>query len=210
MNNENLSLWSKVEKTDPNHTKKANKGGNKITSICPQYQRKNATQQFGQFGKGWGVINETFHTTDFNDGTVLGSYKAVFWYDEDKKYQFPICSNVKVAFTTSTGKYKIDDEWMKKASTDALTKGLSMLGFNSDIFLGLFDDDKYVNNRIAEEIYDERLKAYQPINEALKELKKCNSIEELKKAFESLNNTVKNHADIKNLKNKMKEDFEKQ
>ena len=33
---------------------------------------------------------------------------------------------------------------MKKCSTDALTKGLSALGFNADVFLGKFDDNKYV------------------------------------------------------------------
>ena len=40
--------------------------------------------------------------------------------------------------------WKIDDEYAKKSATDALTKGLSMIGFNSDIFLGKYDDNKYV------------------------------------------------------------------
>ncbi len=39
----------------------------------------------------------------------------------------------------------MDDECFKKVSTDALTKGLSKLGFNSDIFLGMWDDNRYVN-----------------------------------------------------------------
>ena len=34
---------------------------------------------------------------------------------------------------------------MKKVATDALTKGLSKLGFNADVFMGMFDDNKYVN-----------------------------------------------------------------
>jgi len=33
---------------------------------------------------------------------------------------------------------------MKKATTDGITKCLSMLGFNADVFLGKFDDNKYV------------------------------------------------------------------
>ena len=37
-----------------------------------------------------------------------------------------------------------DDDAVKKVATDALTKGLSRLGFNSDVFEGLFDDNKYV------------------------------------------------------------------
>ena len=164
----NLDLWNKVCKTDPRHTKKANVGGNKITAICPQYQRMNATEQFGSFGDGWGVIDEKFDTKDFHDQTVLGSYNATFWYllDGNKK-QFPIYSNSKVAFNTAGGKYKIDDDWMKKCATDALTKGLSALGFNADIFLGLFDDNKYVS-QVSQEIAVKEKKTQDAIIEEAK------------------------------------------
>jgi len=37
-----------------------------------------------------------------------------------------------------------DTDAYKKASTDGLTKLLSHLGFNADVFLGMFDDNKYV------------------------------------------------------------------
>jgi hypothetical protein len=37
-----------------------------------------------------------------------------------------------------------DTDAYKKASTDGLTKALSHLGFNADVFLGQFDDNKYV------------------------------------------------------------------
>ena len=33
MENDNLKLWNKVQKTNPDYTKKANIGGMKITSI---------------------------------------------------------------------------------------------------------------------------------------------------------------------------------
>ena len=46
---DNLKLWNAVEKTDPNHTKKANVKGNKITSIKPQYQILQATKQWGSY-----------------------------------------------------------------------------------------------------------------------------------------------------------------
>ena len=39
----------------------------------------------------------------------------------------------------------------KKATTDALTKGLSVLGFNADVFLGLWDDNKYVKEQERQE-----------------------------------------------------------
>ena len=48
--------------------------------------------------------------------------------------------------TVKSKKYddKPDHDALKKAGTDALTKCLSYLGFNADIFMGKFDDNKYV------------------------------------------------------------------
>jgi len=145
---ENLDFWNSVEKTDPKHTKQTKSGARNITAIDPQWQRKNATNKFGMFGKGWGVKNSKYWTETFLDVTI-GHYQAVFWYkseeDTDGLCEFDISSNVKVAYVSQKGKSIVDDEWMKKCSTDALTKGLSALGFNADVFLGRFDDNKYVN-----------------------------------------------------------------
>ena len=41
-------------------------------------------------------------------------------------------------------KLKIDDNFAKKLETDTLTKAISKLGFNADIFMGKFDDVKYL------------------------------------------------------------------
>lgn len=144
----NMSLWDSVSKTNPKHTKKASISGMKITAICPQYQRKSATEVFGPFGTGWGVDDESYSFLDFGDGTKLVTYMAHLWYRIDGATgRFPIQSNGKVAFMTRTATpyLKVDDEYAKKTATDALTKGLSMLGFNSDIFEGKYDDNKYVN-----------------------------------------------------------------
>lgn len=58
--------------------------------------------------------------------------------------------------TTFVGKnkngYFTDEEAPKKSLTDAIGKALSMLGFSADIYLGLFDDNKYVNDRKAEAV----------------------------------------------------------
>jgi recombination DNA repair RAD52 pathway protein len=43
-----------------------------------------------------------------------------------------------------SGRMEADEDAPKKAMTDALTKGLSHLGFSADVFLGLFDDNRYV------------------------------------------------------------------
>jgi hypothetical protein len=39
---------------------------------------------------------------------------------------------------------KLDDEAPKKALTDAMTKAFSHLGVSADVFLGMFDNVKYV------------------------------------------------------------------
>ena len=151
--NENLALWESVEKTDPKHTKRAKLGQMNITAVSPQYQRKCATSKFGPYGIGWGLVNESFDFIDFPNETKLVTYHATLWYMLDgKRGEFPVTSNGKVAYITQGGKgyLLIDDEYAKKVQTDALTKGLSFLGFNADIFMGLYDDNKYVNQMTEE------------------------------------------------------------
>lgn len=136
--NTNLELWNKVEKTNPKYTKKANVGGNNITSIAPQYQIKNVTEQFGIYGKTWGFKQLNFDYSLVSEfGLVV--LDAVFFFPDG---EFPI-KNAQKLFMDNA-KTKIDDNFAKKLETDTLTKAISKLGFNADIFLGLFDDVKYL------------------------------------------------------------------
>jgi len=155
----NLDLWDRVQETNPNYTKKAKVGGNQITSIAPQFQVMNATEQFGVYGSTWGFKNIDFDysitntpitlkITDWNTkevediNTILGivGFKATFFFPEG---EFVITNSIKIF--TDNKHSKIDDQFAKKLETDALTKALSKLGFNADIFLGRFDDSRYFN-----------------------------------------------------------------
>lgn len=155
----NLELWNKVEKTNPKYTKKAKIGGHSATSIAPQYQIMNATEQFGVYGQTWGFKNIVFdysitstpitiNVLDYNTKhldviqTVLGlvGFKATFFFPEG---EFEITNSIKIF--TDNKHSKIDDNYAKKLETDALTKALSKLGFNADVFMGKFDDVRYVN-----------------------------------------------------------------
>jgi len=136
--NENLKLWSLVEKTNPKYTKKANVKGNSITAISPQYQIKNVTEQFGSYGKTWGFKSLDFDYT-LVDSLGLVVLHAIFFYPDG---EFPI-KNAQNVFIDNA-KTKIDDNFAKKLETDTLTKAISKLGFNADIFMGLFDDVKYL------------------------------------------------------------------
>ncbi len=148
----NLELWHKVEKTNPKYTKKANVKGNNITAIAPQYQIKNVTEQFGSYGSTWG-----FRSLDFDytlvDSLGLVVLHAVFYYPGG---EFPI-KNAQNIFIDNA-KTKIDDNFAKKLETDTLTKAISKLGFNADIFMGLFDDVKYLA-----EVTKEFAEAHAPI-----------------------------------------------
>ena len=144
---DNMKLWNSVETTDPKFTKKVNQRGG-FTAIGAQYQLRTATETFGPFGTGWGVKNERIEKWE---DSGLAVYTATLWYVsrefkkgipvvQDKPSEFPIHSSIKYH---SNG--RVDDDFMKKVATDALTKGLSKLGFNADVFMGMFDDNKYVN-----------------------------------------------------------------
>lgn len=138
MSNDNLKLWDSVKETDEKFTKHvAQRGG--YTSITPQYQMQEATKQFGSYGKGWGFksIDMDYSVID-SLGLVL--VKAVFFFVEDgNTHTFPVNNSWPVKQGS-----RVDSDFVKKAETNTMGKALSKLGFNADIFMGLFDDPNYV------------------------------------------------------------------
>jgi len=142
--NKNLELWNKVEKTNPKYTKKAKIGGMTITAIAPQYQIMMVTEQFGVYGEKWGFkeIELDYSLVDKFDLVV---FKGVFFFP---KGEFEIINSYKLYINNA--KTMIDDNFAKKIETDTLTKAISKLGFNADIFLGKFDDVRYVSEITAE------------------------------------------------------------
>lgn len=152
--NTNMSLWDLVCKTNPDTTKEVKGANRKITSVDAQSQRKKATEIFGPYGAGWGIEPgsevETMHVMGTD---TLVTYRAIMFYTFGEiKGRIPINACIKMAFVTNKGKgyLSIDDEYSKKVQTNALTKGLSALGFNSDIFEKKFDDCKYVQQLKSE------------------------------------------------------------
>lgn len=139
----NLELWSKVEKTDPKHTKKVTFGRG-FTAIDPYYQIRCATEQFGPAGKGWGW--EVVRVEEFREIASLGLLIRL-WHGEKENY---IEQWGQGGFYTDKNKSKPDHDVLKKATTDGITKCLSYLGFNADVFTGKFDDNKYVQQMNAE------------------------------------------------------------
>jgi hypothetical protein len=131
---DNMKLWNAVEKTDPNYTKHVSQRGG-FTAISANYQIMQATKQFGSIGIGWGYIagDPIFHET-------LIYIPVTFWHGDRSNTFGPMlgCEEWK----DRNG--RVDSDASKKATTDAITKLLSQLGFSADVFLGKYDDQKYV------------------------------------------------------------------
>ena len=159
--NQNMKIWEQVSKTDPSATKQAKVGGMEITSIKGQYMILRATEVFGPVGIGWGwrVIEDRFDKggeirNDKSEviGCEIGhTVRIALWFELDGKRgeveQYgctPFTYKSKWGITTDT-------EAPKKSLTDAMKKALSMLGFSADVFMGMYDDADYVNQRTEEE-----------------------------------------------------------
>ena len=160
-NKATLIIWEQVQKTDPAYTKKFRRvGGFEGTAIDPLYNIYRATEMFGPVGIGWGyeIIDEQIiegAPIFDNKRACVGQdkvheMKIKLWY----KHQGEIGSLVSSGATTVVSKNKYgmttDEEAVKKSLTDAISKGLSWLGFSADVHLGLFDSNKYVEGLKAE------------------------------------------------------------
>ena len=145
-----MRIWELWQISDKKYTKQQQFGA-KLTAINAQSQIMNATMTWGPMGVEWGVDNERWHY--FNDISTgmpkICHYRATLYFpsglSEPSKTEGVISITADEEIVKPTGQYNVD--WSKKVSTDALTKGLSRLGFNADIFLGDWDDNKYVANQ---------------------------------------------------------------
>ena len=148
-------LWNRVCKTDPESTKKVSRGARKFTAIAAYSQIKAATKLWGPVGQGWGwEIKNIQFWGDPSDANLCVVH-ITFWYSyEDvnpnennpfRRQEFDsVGVNVAARKVRDKGYISVDDDCAKKALTDAITKALSYLGFNADVFFGGFDDNKYV------------------------------------------------------------------
>ena len=191
-----MKLWDAVEKTNPAYTKKAKIGGMRITAVAPQYQIKNATEQFGPYGIKWGFKNIEF------DFSLVGSLKLIVF-----KGTF-FCPDGECVIGNSCKAFMdrdcemVDADFAKKLETDALTKVLSKMGFNADIFMGRYDDTKYVNE-MKEEFAPKRMTA----KEAVSKLETAKTVDELLKAWKDIPVDLKQIEDVEAQKNIRKADL---
>ena len=135
---DNMALWNSVSKTNPEHTKRIDQRGG-FTAIDAHSQIEAATRVFGPAGAGWGWDVELQYPP--ND-TILAI--VTLWHGKPEQ------TVKQVGQKKLNGNRGPDEDAVKKAVTDGITKCLSYLGFNADVFLGRFDDNKYVQQVAAE------------------------------------------------------------
>lgn len=178
-----MAIWDDVCKTDPSFTKRATQRGG-YTSIDAQYQLKLATEAFGPYGSGFGLCESEFDYSLVESGLII--HKAVFFYHKNGRYEFPISNAIQAVITYKNGEKRADPDFAKKLETNTVTKALSKLGFNADIFLGMFEDQDYVYETAsefqvekAENEDEEKERQYKEIVENVKKqvdvMKTCNS-----------------------------------
>ena len=139
-------FYKSVQKTNPAMTKNQKTGGRTVTSIDPYYQQENATKEWGLYGKTWGIKDTSIKIRMYGTTEIM-TLNGVFWFPEG---EFPYSVSEKSFYISSKGNDIIDMDVEKKLYTSFKSKCLSLLGFNTDIFLGKFEDQNYVN-----EVYGE-------------------------------------------------------
>lgn len=174
-NNHNLAVWLREEPTDPAHTKGFSRGGGfKGTAINATFVMKRLTAAFGPVGWGWGyrirtsreVVGAPISDADRNviGHEIVQVTEIDFWYypfgradmDEQRRAEFQqVGQTTFVSYSRKNAYFLNDEEAWKKSLTDAITKAASHIGIGADIHLGLFDDNKYLATRTADEGRDQ-------------------------------------------------------
>lgn len=138
---DNLRHWNAFADIDPKFTKPISGKAYKGTSPNPQYVIRCLTEMFGPVGEGfgWEVVREDF--TPLGD-EVLHWCRIKFWHTSPEN-AFDSYGQTKALMKTKNG-LMLDEDAPKKSLTDAIIKAASHVGVAANIFLGRWDDQKYV------------------------------------------------------------------
>lgn len=142
----NLEIWDKFADIDPKFTKPITGKPYKGTSPNPHYVIRCLTEMFGPVGVGfgWDVEAEGFQPMGEE---LLHWCRIRFWHGDGRG--FSAYGQTKAVMKTRNG-FMNDEDAPKKSLTDAITKAAAQVGVASNIFLGRWDDNKYVAEVNAE------------------------------------------------------------
>lgn len=160
-----MAIWDQVKTTDQDFTKTQTLDGRPVTSINGLYMVQRATELFGPIGKGWGYevlidrYDEGAPITN-KDGAVtcrelMHTLQIKLWYSHGgKRNSLTHYGHTPYVRKSQYGAYT-DFDAPKKSLTDAIKKCLSMLGFCADVYLGMFEDETYLQGLELKKRLDE-------------------------------------------------------
>lgn len=161
-----LTMWEEMFKTDPRYTKQFTRsGGFSGTAINGTYIIMRLTEAFGPNGQGWRFVIDDEQIIEGRalkngDRSKLHVIRGHIEYiiDGATYKTSPQFGQTMLVDENKYGTF-MDEEAPKKSITDCISKCAVLLGIGADVHLGLFDDNKYVNQRRAEIAADEKAKA---------------------------------------------------
>lgn len=165
-------IWDALKQTNPEHTKPFKRqGGFSGTCVNSTYVIEKITKNFGVCGVGWGyeIVSE-----EYKDGApiiindkplmlngsvaceVLHVLRVKVWIKQDGELVGE-AEHYGQTMLVHRNKYGLctDEEAPKKSLTDALSKAFSMFGCSADVFMGQYDDSKYVDDLVNKFSFDE-------------------------------------------------------
>ena len=131
----NNKLWLSVEETPKEIINQVKmEDGTILNSVPSIFRIKKATEKFGVYGKNWGLKEIKHSELHINTNLVIGNLSAVFFYTiKGEKISFEISNSISI-ISWRDGKAQVNFSYKKAIETDTITKALSRLGFNADIY----------------------------------------------------------------------------
>lgn len=143
---DNMGIWNAVCESDPNTLKTVKQRGG-FTAIDAQAQIMKATELWGPYGMSWGLRNCKWSAIPGENGIP-----STICLDAEFFYPVLGATGADGSETWHGASFEISSdmphdprgECRKKLMTDVTTKALSKLGFNADVFLGQWNDNRYI------------------------------------------------------------------
>lgn len=145
---DNLKYWNTFNQPPRTALKEIAAGRMKgKTDINPQWRYKAMTETFGPVGIGWKFTNDKMWTETGANNETFAFVNISVYVKIDGVWSDAIPGNGGATLIVSekNGLYN-DDDAFKKATTDALSTAMKMLGVAADIYAGGWDGAKYRNS----------------------------------------------------------------
>jgi hypothetical protein len=145
MSEENLKYWNTFNQPPRSALKEIQAGRMKgKTDINPQWRYKAMTETFGVVGIGWKFTVDRMWTEQAANNEVMAFVNISVYVKVGEVWSdaIPGSGGATLVVQESKGMYNDDDAY-KKATTDALSTAMKMLGVAADIYAGGWDGTKF-------------------------------------------------------------------